>query len=93
MRRHCARLLQIMLTASFMQVAIAAAIAGPYEDAKLAEEKGDYATALRLYRPLAEQGNTLALGTLLPAELFVIDAWSGTFNSVASVLMSVGSYD
>ena len=39
MRRHYARLLHITLTASFMQVAIAAAIAGPYEDAKLPEIK------------------------------------------------------
>ena len=31
--------------------------AGPYEDGLAAYERGDYATALRLWRPLAEQGN------------------------------------
>ncbi len=32
------------------------AVAGPYEDAVLARERGDYATALRELRVLAEQG-------------------------------------
>ena len=31
--------------------------AGPFEDASAAYERGDYATALRLYRPLAENGD------------------------------------
>ena len=31
--------------------------AGPFEDATAAYDKGDYATVLRLMRPLAEQGN------------------------------------
>ena len=34
--------------------------AGPLEDAGAAYDKGDYATALRLLRPLAEQGNAQA---------------------------------
>ncbi len=34
-----------------------AAIAGPLEDARDAVESGDHATALRLLRPLAEQGH------------------------------------
>ncbi len=33
------------------------AVAGPSEDAYLAYERGDYATALRLLRPLAKQGD------------------------------------
>ncbi len=33
------------------------AVAGPYEDARDAYASGDYATALRLWRPLAEQGH------------------------------------
>ncbi len=33
------------------------AAAGPLEDGIAAYERGDYATALRLWRPLAEQGN------------------------------------
>ena len=33
------------------------AVAGPFEDASAAHERGDYAAALRLLRPLAEQGD------------------------------------
>ena len=36
------------------------AAAGPLEDAVAAYKRGDYATALRLWRPLAEQGNAQA---------------------------------
>ncbi|OHC73611.1 MAG: hypothetical protein A3G18_00815 [Rhodospirillales bacterium RIFCSPLOWO2_12_FULL_58_28] len=45
-------------------VAVAAvslpALAGPFEDAVAAYERGDYETALRLYRPLADQGDAKA---------------------------------
>jgi TPR repeat protein len=34
--------------------------AGPLEDAVAAEVEGEYATALRLFRPLAGQGNAIA---------------------------------
>ena len=34
--------------------------AGPFEDAQAADQKGDYATEMRILRPLAEQGNALA---------------------------------
>ncbi len=40
------------------------AAAGPYEDAVSAYERGDYATTLRLLRPLAEQGDAIALFNL-----------------------------
>ncbi len=43
------------------------AIAGPFEDAVSAYKRGDYATALREFRVLAEQGNAEAqtrLGTM-----------------------------
>jgi TPR repeat protein len=40
------------------------AVAGLSEDATLAYEHGDYATALRLWRPLADQGNAEAQGHL-----------------------------
>ena len=33
------------------------AVAGPFEDGVAAYDRGDYATALRLWRPLAEEGN------------------------------------
>ncbi len=35
-------------------------IAGPLEDGLAAATRGDYATALQLFRPLAEQGNATA---------------------------------
>src|SRR5436190_910271 len=34
--------------------------AGPLEDGKAAYDRGDYATSLRLWRPLAAQGNGIA---------------------------------
>ena len=36
---------------------IGVAVAGPFENAGAAYNQGDYATALRLWQPLAEQGN------------------------------------
>lgn len=36
------------------------AVAGPLEDGFAAHSRGDYATALRLWRPLAEQGTATA---------------------------------
>ena len=36
---------------------VASGAAGPYEDGASAYKRGDYATALRLWRPLAEQGD------------------------------------
>lgn len=38
----------------------APATAGPYEDAFAAHKRGDYATAVRILRPLAEQGDAAA---------------------------------
>jgi len=61
MSRHVVRLFAAVLTASLMQMAIAGnSFAGPYEDADQAVDKGDYATALRLYRPLADRGDSRA---------------------------------
>lgn len=36
------------------------AAAGPFEDAVMAYGRGDYTTSMQLFRPLAEQGNTIA---------------------------------
>ena len=36
------------------------ALAGPWEDGMAAYNRGDYAPAIRLFRPLAEQGNPKA---------------------------------
>ena len=41
-----------------------AAVAGPFEDGAAAYFKGDYATAMRLWRPLADQGNVYAQNNL-----------------------------
>ena len=40
------------------------AIAGPLEDGAAAYQRGDYATAERLLRPLAEQGDVAAQASL-----------------------------
>jgi TPR repeat protein len=48
-------------TAVAVAIAMAgAAMAGPFEDATAAQDRGDYATALRPLRPIAGQGNALA---------------------------------
>jgi TPR repeat protein len=36
------------------------ATAGPFEDAAAAYQRGDYATAMRFFRPLSDQGNAAA---------------------------------
>jgi len=49
-----------LLSACFLLWVTGAAMAGPYEDGKAAYDRGDYATAFRLWRALAEQGNAQA---------------------------------
>src|SRR5882672_3229555 len=39
---------------------ISSALAGPWEDGMAAYNRGDYVPAIRLFRPLAEQGNPKA---------------------------------
>jgi TPR repeat protein len=41
-----------------------AAVAGPWEDGMAAYNRGDYMPAIRLFRPLAEQGNPKAQSVL-----------------------------
>jgi hypothetical protein len=49
------------LTAIILVLSLAAPVAaGPIEDARAANLRGDYATALRLLRPLADQGDAFA---------------------------------
>jgi TPR repeat protein len=50
------------LAAQFL--GIAGAIAGPWEDGMASYSRGDYAPAIRLFRPLAEQGNARAQSAL-----------------------------
>jgi TPR repeat protein len=40
--------------------AVSVALAGPWEDGMSAYNRGDYVPAIRLFRPLAEQGNPKA---------------------------------
>ena len=50
-----------IVAAIIMVLSFAAPVAaGPLEDAIAAHNRRDYATALQLYRPLAEQGNAIA---------------------------------
>jgi TPR repeat protein len=43
---------------------IAGALAGPWEDGMAAYNRGDYMPAIRLFRPLAENGNAKAQNVL-----------------------------
>ena len=56
------RLLKLLLI--LFVCAAGPAVAGPFEDGAAAYNRGDYATALRLWHPLAEQGNASAQGNL-----------------------------
>jgi TPR repeat protein len=53
------RLMITLLTLSFI-VSSGVALADQFEDSIAAYDRGDYATAVRLLRPLAEQGNAQA---------------------------------
>jgi hypothetical protein len=53
--------LGLMLAApAHVVMMLAVAVAGPLEDARTAEQRGDYTTELALLRPLADQGNAVA---------------------------------
>jgi TPR repeat protein len=52
------------LLAAAQILGIAAAVAGPWEDGMAAYNRGDYLPAIRLFRPLAEQGNPKAQSVL-----------------------------
>jgi TPR repeat protein len=43
---------------------LSGAVAGPWEDGMVAYNRGDYLPAIRLFRPLAEQGNPKAQSLL-----------------------------
>ena len=59
--RHYTQLVRAAVTALLMLAAVAGvAVAGPLEDAKEAYDRGDFPTALRLFRSLADQGNAVA---------------------------------
>ena len=52
----------LMLAAQILGVA--GAVAGPWEDGMTSYNRGDYVPAIRLFRPLAEQGNAKAQNVL-----------------------------
>jgi uncharacterized protein len=54
------KILATLLVGLMLAVGGGVATAGPYEDGSAAYERGEYATALRLFRPLADQGNAQA---------------------------------
>ena len=58
------RRLMIVTLAFSCTVRADAAFAGPLEDSMAAYDRGDYATAVRLVHPLAEQGNAQAQNSL-----------------------------
>lgn len=54
------RSIKSLLATLVVSLSLAAPVlAGPLADGAVAHERGDYATALRLWRPLAEQGDAL----------------------------------
>ena len=58
--RNLARLMVLLLAMGLSE----SVLAGPLEDARAAYVKQDYATALRLFRPLADQGDADAQSML-----------------------------
>ncbi len=52
------------LIASALCLGAPGALAGPWEDGVVAYNRGDYLPAIRLFRPLAENGNPKAQGVL-----------------------------
>ena len=67
--RHYVKVLRTTLTA-FLMLGAGAAVAGPREDGDAAYNRGDYATALHLLGPLADQGDTSAQNSLRASCLF-----------------------
>ncbi len=61
MATHMKRAFNPIVAAIMLVLSFAAPVAaGQFEDAVAAYQRGDYATALRLLRPLADQGNAVA---------------------------------
>jgi TPR repeat protein len=54
----------IVFALALTMTLMSAAVAGPFEDGAAAYVRGDYATAIRLWRPLAEQGDAAAQNEL-----------------------------
>ena len=74
----------LMLIVVLLVSGVGPAVAGPFEDGDAAYEKHDYAAALRLWQPLAEQGEPqaqhnlgvmYALGTGVPQDYALALLW------------------
>ena len=55
--------LQLVVTTAFF-IATSVAVAGAFDDGQAAYEQHDYATALQIWRPLADDGDAAAQGRL-----------------------------
>jgi TPR repeat protein len=64
MRTHVARVRMIAVLIFGFHISGTVVFADPLEDGQAAYNRGDYATALKLLRPLAEQGNATAQNNL-----------------------------
>jgi len=64
MRKHIARVRMIAMFILSFAMCGTVVFAGALEDGQAAYNRGDYATALKLFRPLAEQGNADAQNNL-----------------------------
>ena len=61
MNKRAMRLLRVALVAVLLWLSLAASVtAGQIEDGWIAYQRGDYATALGLWRPLAGRGDVRA---------------------------------
>ena len=60
MRTHVARVRMIAVLIFGFHISGTVVFADPLEDGQAAYNRGDYTTALKLLRPLAEQGNANA---------------------------------
>ncbi len=96
---HCKR--GLVAGILFLAVALTpiAAVSGPFEDGQEAYKSGDYETALKLWRALAEQGFANALqnlgimyawGTGVPQDYVQAHMW---FNLAASRLLPGEGYN
>jgi uncharacterized protein len=103
MPRHYAKLIRATLTALVMQMVIAGAAnaAGAYE-AQLAYDNGDFATALRIYRELADRGDAnsqFALGRMyargegVPKDEAQARYWFGLGREQSKALKSYNTGD
>jgi uncharacterized protein len=57
-------LLRVAFTSLMLVAAVGTAAAGPLDDAREAYQRGDYATAYRLFQPMADHGDAAAQNNL-----------------------------